>query len=515
MGEGPPAETLIAQSIAEIGQERWNSCFPGVLEDYDYLAAVEAAGLDGFVWRYIAVQDQNGQTVAAAPVFVTDHRLDLTLAPAVRRMTALVRRVYERALVMRLAALGSPCLEDVGVGFAPALGPAQRIDALGRIMEGLETVAVRENAWLLAVKDAPERDRELWSIALGPDGWGRAPGMPGAELPITFADEQGYLARLGRQTRKDMRRKLRSRSAIEIERRTSLAGLEDRIDELYRQTRERSSLQFETLTAAYFTGVLARMEGRASCVLYWRGRELLGFNLLLSDGRTLLDKFFCMGSEGRDHDLYFLSWFENVGFCVRNNLARYQSGQAGYGSKLRLGSRLIGADLWFRHRRAWLDVLLQRLAPYVFEDPVAEDARTHPSSPPPSPPASRALGLIPALIWVAMPVLSVLNQFCAETLAQILKPLAFGPQWLLHAMGSKWLWLWLALEVATLTVWTRILSETALSKAFPLTALSYVLVIAMGWAFFHEPMSPLQWVGGAAILAGIKLIGMDNAEARS
>jgi uncharacterized protein len=45
-------EARVVRSIAEIGREAWDACFPGGLEGYDYLAAVEAAGLSGFDWRY-------------------------------------------------------------------------------------------------------------------------------------------------------------------------------------------------------------------------------------------------------------------------------------------------------------------------------------------------------------------------------------------------------------------------------------------------------------------------------
>jgi predicted N-acyltransferase len=197
--------------------------------------------------------------------------------------------------------------------------------------------------------------------------------MPSAELTIDFADLDGYLARLSHATRRDMRRKLKSLAELRIEVVHDLAGLEPRIAELYRQTRARSDLQFEDLTAAYFTGVLARMGERALCVLYWAGDDLVGFNLLLQDGTTLLDKFFCMETErGPGLNLYFVSWFTNVRLCLERGLGRYQSGQAGYETKLRLGSRLVGADMYFHHRRPLVNRALQWAAPLLADDPAPQ-----------------------------------------------------------------------------------------------------------------------------------------------
>ncbi|MFC3070639.1 GNAT family N-acetyltransferase [Phenylobacterium soli] len=365
-------EARVVRSVDEIGREAWDACFPGALEGYDYLAAVEAAGLDGFDWRY-AVAEEGGRVLAAAPGFFTDYSLDTTLTDLGRRLVAATRRIAPRAFTVRMACLGSPCTEDAGLGFAPDVPAERRSELLRVLLEGFETAAAQAGCWLLAVKDAPEGQREAWASAARAIGYQQTPGMPTAVLPIDFADLDGYLARLSHATRKDMRRKLKVLDRLRIEVVSDLAGLEPRILDLYRQTRERSDLQFEDLTAAYFAGVLARMGERALCVLYWAGDELIGFNLLLQDGETLLDKFFCMESaRGPALNLYFVSWFTNVRLCLERGLKRYQSGQAAYENKLRLGSRLIGADMYFRHRRPLVNRALQWAAPLLADDPAPQ-----------------------------------------------------------------------------------------------------------------------------------------------
>ena len=362
-------EARVLRSIHEIGREAWDACFPGALEGFDYLAAVEAAGLSGFDWRYPVVEDGGG-ILAAAPGFVTDYSLDTTLTDFGRRLVAATRRVAPRAFTVRMACLGSPCTEDVGLGFAPGLAPQVRAAVLRRLLDGFEAAAAEAGYWLLAVKDSPEKDRELWRCAAASAGYQPTTGMPTAVLEIDFPDLDAYFARLSAATRKDMRRKLKALPQLRIEVVHDLAGLEGRILDLYRQTRERSDLQFEDLTADYFTGVLARMGERALCVLYWVGGDLIGFNLLLQDGTTLLDKFFCMETaRGPALNLYFVSWFTNVRLCLERGLRRYQSGQAAYDNKLRLGSRLIGADMYFRHRRPLVNRALQWAAPLLAEDP--------------------------------------------------------------------------------------------------------------------------------------------------
>ncbi|THD80486.1 MAG: GNAT family N-acetyltransferase [Phenylobacterium sp.] len=365
-------EARVVRAIADVGREAWDACFPGALEGFDYLQAVEAAGLAGFDWRY-AVVEEDGRVVAAAPGFFSDYSLDTTLTDLGRRLVAATRRIAPRAFRVRMACLGSPCTEDVGLGFAPGIAPGRRAELLEALLRGFEVAAAQAGCWLLAVKDAPEADREVWSRATRATGYQPTSGMPTAELAIDFANLEGYLAGLSAGTRKDMRRKLKAADHLRIEVVQDLTGLEARVLELYRQTRERSDLQFEDLTAAYFTGVLRRMGDRALCVLYWAGDELIGFNLLLQDGVTLLDKFFCMETvRGPAANLYFVSWFTNVRLCLERGLSRYQSGQAAYENKLRLGSRLIGADMHFRHRRPLVNRALQWAAPLLADDPTPQ-----------------------------------------------------------------------------------------------------------------------------------------------
>lgn len=362
-------EARIFESIGQIGRKAWDAAHPSALEGFDYLSAVEAADLPGFSWRYVLVQ-ADGRPVAAAPAFLMDYHLDTTLTDFGRRMVALTRKIAPRAFTVRMACLGSPCTEDVSLGFSPDLAPERRDEVLRLMIEAFEAMAAREACGLMAVKDAPASQEELWRSVTGASGYQPAAGMPSAVLEIDFPDVEAYLARLSSATRKDMRRKLKAMAGLRVEVVGDISGQEERILELYRQTRARSGLQFEELTAGYFTGVLDRMGGRGLCVLYWAGETLIGFNLLLQDGTTLLDKFFCMETtRGPAFNLYFVSWFVNVRLCLERGLARYQSGQAGYVDKLRLGSRLVRAQMYFRHRQPIVNCALRWMAPILVEDP--------------------------------------------------------------------------------------------------------------------------------------------------
>lgn len=367
-------EARVITSIADIGRESWDRLFPDEVESFAYLLAVETAGLDAFDWRYLVVEDA-GQLLAAVPMFFTTYALDTTLGDVGRRMVAGVRRVFPDLLSLPLACLGSPCTEMLPLGFSPEAGPGRQPALLRMLLDAFEVEAGRGGAHLMGVKDVPACQAPLWDAVAGARGYRGIAGLPVASLDIAFHTLEAYMATLSPGTRKDMRRKLRNRAKVRLEWRHDLDGVLDQTMALYRQTRDRADMQFEDLTPDYFSGVSTAMGERAVYGLYWSGNDLLAVNMLLRGDDILTDKFFVMdGERGRALDLYFLSWFNNIDYCLEANLARYQSGAAAYDIKLRLGSTLIGTSLYFRHRNRLMNQGLNLVAPLFAADPTLRPA---------------------------------------------------------------------------------------------------------------------------------------------
>src|SRR5581483_224325 len=117
-----------------------------------------------------------GEVLACAPGFFTDYSLDTTLTDFGRRLVAATRRVAPRAFTLRLASLGSPCTEDVGLGFAPQVAPGLHAGLIGQITSAFEAAAAEAGCWLMAIKDAPEPQREAWAQVARAAGYAPQPG---------------------------------------------------------------------------------------------------------------------------------------------------------------------------------------------------------------------------------------------------------------------------------------------------------------------------------------------------
>ena len=369
------AQTRVFDSIRDIGRDAWNKCFAGEVEDYDCLLAIEEAGIAGFAFRYVTVVE-NGRLLAAMPAFLTDYQLDTTLEEGrLRQILRRIRQTYARFLTLKLACLGSPCTENGVTGFHPDLPEPRKAELFSLLLSGFERYAKANGCSLMGIKDVPEPTTAAFGAIFLDRAFAGIPGLPTAWLDINFDSIDTYMSRLSSGTRKDMRRKMKSFEKIRIENRSDFGTMLPQVMALYHDTRNRSEWQFEELTADYFDGVLRHMQGRSFCTFYYAGDQLLAANLLVHDGNTLIDKFFCMNSaEGRAYNLYYLSWFTNLRHCLEHGMTRYQSGQAYYENKIRLGSQLTRNTMYFKHRNPVVQWALRLASPLFAADETLKDS---------------------------------------------------------------------------------------------------------------------------------------------
>ncbi|MBV9566858.1 MAG: GNAT family N-acetyltransferase [Hyphomicrobiales bacterium] len=370
-------EAKIFASITDIDAPAWDACFPGEAESHAYYAAC-ARGLNrGLKEGAVAVHD-GARLVAAAPIFRLNFRLDTPFQGALKRFTERLYPFAKGILDLPIIGLGSPYSERCHLGFVADLSAAEKRAAVASLLACLEGHASGGGTGLVAVKDLSVRDEAAFGATISALGWTRGMSLPIALLDLPFADVDDYLASLSGATRKDIRRKLRN-ADIRLEWRDHLVGLEDAVASLYESTRERSRLDygaFETLPDGYFPSVTRALGGRARIALYFVGGELCAFNLVLLEKDRMIDKFLGVRYPlGREHNVYAVSWMENVKECLARGIHVLQTGQTAYGPKLRFGSRLEPSYVYFKHRSAFPYAILKTVNRFIKADRLDPDLR--------------------------------------------------------------------------------------------------------------------------------------------
>lgn len=171
-------------------------------------------------------------------------------------------------------------------------------------------------------------------------------GMALAWVPIDFTTLDDYLARLSYSRRKSIRRKLRSKGALQIDCvRTGATCFDDddlisRFYALYRNVYAQSEIHFDLLSESFFRAVL-RDGNSSGCVFTYRdGNDLIGWNLCYEYRGMLIDKYVGFAyPPARDHNLYVVSWMENLAYARRRGLSHYVAGWTDSEIKRQLGAR--------------------------------------------------------------------------------------------------------------------------------------------------------------------------------
>lgn len=194
-------------------------------------------------------------------------------------------------------------------------------------------------------------------------------GQALAYVPIDFASTDEYLGRLSAARRKDIRRKLRSRLGLQIEVLDCggesfadgdvLAEFHSLFEEVYAQ----SEIHFDHPQAAYFRRLFMN-PGIGGVVFTYRDNgRLIGWNLCFESAGRLIDKYIGLRyPEARQHNLYALSWMQNLEYALQRGLQVYVAGWTDPEVKAQLGAQFTFTRHAVYARSPILRALLRRMA---------------------------------------------------------------------------------------------------------------------------------------------------------
>ena len=365
-------------SLAAIASNDWNRLFPGRAEDWGYLRACELAGPRGFATSAIAAY-AGDELVAAAPLFRTEFRLDMTLEGPLRRPVAWIHRKAPKLVAVPLLGIGSPLTEECPLGFAPGMPAAERTESFGVLLAGLDRHAAAENVPLIALKDIVHRDN-LWAAApLAAAGFTAIPTLPVATLHLPFASVEAYLASLSANMRSSLKKKMKHAANIDIEFRRSIDGIESEVTALFHEThahRKSDYGAFDDVPPAYFREVLDSASGNARVMLCRIGGELVSFNIHLIERDRVIGKYIGMRyAAAREHNLYFVNWMAMVRLCIERGIPWLQTGHTAYWQKARFGCQLKRSWIYCRYRNAAINPLFNLFGPRMAFDKTDPDLR--------------------------------------------------------------------------------------------------------------------------------------------
>lgn len=124
--------------------------------------------------------------------------------------------------------------------------------------------------------------------------------------------------------------------------------------------------------------------------------------------------------------------------------------------------------------------------------------------------ASATAGRVTVGYWIAFALLEATAQITLKE-AAVESVHALGMSnafWML--LASPWFYVSIAADCGAFLIWMTILASCDLSFAVPLSASSYIAILAASQIFLHETIGVLQGIGITLIGAGIILLAHED-----
>jgi hypothetical protein len=315
--------------------------------------------------------------VAGVPAFVAPFDLLTTADDALRRRAAAAPgyRWWGRLLRWRTAFVGTTVSEYALFPREadPAALPAQLRAGLGKAQRLLVVKDIPQDSPLLGERD--NRWSARFAEACAEAGFVLLEGQALAYVPIDFASEEEYLARLSPGRRKDIRRKLRKRGEVDVEAvptgdpRFADEAEVDRFYALYENVYAQSEVHFDKLSRGFFAAALRDGGSGGTVFVYRHGGSMIGWNLCFVVGGKLVDKYVgFLYPAAREQNLYFTSWFHNLAWARERKLSHYVAGWSDAPVKAYLGASFALSRHAVYLRNPLLRALVRRLAGHFESD---------------------------------------------------------------------------------------------------------------------------------------------------
>lgn len=319
-----------------------------------YLNQLEPDGLLQHFLSYPPHEFRAWLSEDGAPVFTTAFNLLTTMDDALQRKIAALPffRHWKKILQPYSCFVGTTVSEYalLPTGISPMV-----------LAEKLKNKYSGDYAFFI-VKDipisSPFLDRSsndfsaAFSTALYEQGFIRIEGQALAWVPLDFDSIDDYLARLSSGRRKDLRRKLKKKEALEI---IKLAcgdtcfhdeSLIDEFYKLYLNVYQQSEIHFDLLDRRFFAALLQDSTCPSAIFTYYHQGKLVGYNICFIENGMLVDKYIGLQyPAAREVNLYFISWFHNLEYALNQGLTHYIAGWTDPQIKSYLGAKFT----WTQH----------------------------------------------------------------------------------------------------------------------------------------------------------------------
>ncbi len=276
-------KATLHESITSVDRAGWDELGTDPFSSHAVLAALEQAALPGIRMWYATIEDENGRTLAAAPIARIEVDAERLAHGLFRRLIRAVRKLYPAFLRTALTVCGTPLsVGNPPVRIARGLDSAPILQQLARLLQEL---GKREGAPWLAFKEIASDELEDARRAFAGNGslWFIAPSEPNSALRIEWSSYDEYLGSLRSHYRYRIRSAARTlaREGVSVDVVPLAEGYDRTLHALYEAVVDRAAVQLERLTPEFFSALGEAYGDAAELIRFSRDGKVIGWIAVL------------------------------------------------------------------------------------------------------------------------------------------------------------------------------------------------------------------------------------------
>jgi predicted N-acyltransferase len=358
-------EFSFTDSINNIAKADWDRLFgEDNVEGWGFHKTIEESGLAEFSFSYLLAR-RDSRLVCIIPMFTTDFSFTTIIQGPLQTFVLFCQRIFKGFLKFKIIFVGNPIAEKLYLGISPEENLGELINAA---LKKLNAYARGQKASVLLFYNVTEKDG-LLAGSLERNGLKRMENFPNTILDINARSLDEFIGNLGHSTRKDMRRKLRKTltlTSLETEIREDADGILEEVYKLYSTNFQDSDVNFEILTPDFFRNIAKNVPQKAKFFITRSQGKIVAFNMCLVNKNTCIDKIIGMDREvSKTYNLYYMTFFHNISWCIKNNIRYYVLGITDYHPKIRLGARLVPLYIYARLFNPFLRLFARPLLKFI------------------------------------------------------------------------------------------------------------------------------------------------------
>ncbi|MBU2753365.1 GNAT family N-acetyltransferase [Acidithiobacillus sp. CV18-2] len=323
--------------------------------DPRFWRVLEASQLAGFSYRYLVLQDEQGEPLAFLGLYSVLTDIAIFAPPFLKRVLAPIRRRWPGFLKWTMLECGTP-ITIVSPPIAQVAGlPRQQL--VDRLASEMRRLARAEGHLLLVVRDFEPAAEEEYREDFARHGFHWIEGLPNTYLDLPWRSPAEYHQAMRSYYRSKLKKHRRANEALGVrhELRRDFADLAEVLSAQWQIVHDAAKeFQREILTPQFYRSFSEGMGDDSLVLLFYCGDELVAHALLLRDG-TLMRWLYVGRNAAQNDGLYLHVAATVVDTAIELGAERLELGLTTYDVKLDLGATAVPIAMALRARWAWMN----------------------------------------------------------------------------------------------------------------------------------------------------------------